>query len=182
MNLMYAYAYPRPAVTVTGVALSENDKILIGKRTEKANAFPSFWCLPGGFLDARIIMKHIYEVNGDELRPALGNPFLEKWLAGRGHVRPGETCREALVRELLEETGLTVLPSELKIFEEYSDPEIDPRDHVVNNCYWLRVFEDTPVTPGDDIDELKWVDRFELDSIDFAFNHRQIIDDCFSLR
>lgn len=43
----------------------------------------------------------------------------ERWAASGGHVEPGETFLEAAVRELREETGLVVAPSELQLVGLY---------------------------------------------------------------
>lgn len=43
--------YPRPMVTATVALFDPQGRILIGRRSKSSNAFPGFWCLPGGFLN-----------------------------------------------------------------------------------------------------------------------------------
>ena len=43
----------------------------------------------------------------------------ERWAASGGHVEPGESYLEAAVRELREETGLSVAPDELRLVGVY---------------------------------------------------------------
>jgi ADP-ribose pyrophosphatase YjhB (NUDIX family) len=50
---MNRYPFPMAANTATMVLYNpQNQKILLGKRSINADAFPGKWSLPGGFLDA----------------------------------------------------------------------------------------------------------------------------------
>ena len=46
---MYTYNYPRPAVTVDAIILTESDEILLIQRGR--DPFRGMWALPGGFAD-----------------------------------------------------------------------------------------------------------------------------------
>lgn len=52
--MTYIYQYPMAPVTATGVIFLRKESkvwVLLGKRHPRADAFPNYWCLPGGFVD-----------------------------------------------------------------------------------------------------------------------------------
>lgn len=160
----FLYKYPRPSVTATVVAFNENkDAVLTGLRVETADAYPGMWCIPGGFLNARVDEEDY--VDDSDMQSVA--PIFE-----------GETVRETAIREFFEETGIQLEESQLKLFEEFSRPDIDPRAHVVNLCYKVVLKDSDILTPGDDISELRWTPTTNesLDECDFAFNHREIVN------
>lgn len=52
----FCYEYPRPAVTVDVVAISNDWRILLVKR--KAEPYQGCWALPGGFIDIDETLEH----------------------------------------------------------------------------------------------------------------------------
>jgi len=47
------YAYPHPMVAAAAtLALFHRGRILLGKRCDTTSAYPGFWSLPGGFVEA----------------------------------------------------------------------------------------------------------------------------------
>ncbi len=81
------------------------------------------------------------------------DPEAGKWSLPGGRIEPGETDGQALVREMREETGLTVLPGPLLGAVERPGPSgsiIDIRD------YAATVTGGT-LAAGDDAADARWV-------------------------
>jgi len=99
-------------------------------------------------------------------------PYKDKWALPGGFVEYGEKVEEAVVREVFEETGL-----ETKIIDLigiYSDPNRDPRGHIVSVVYLLKMNKGV-IKGGDDATEAKF---FNIDKLpDLSFDHNIIIRD-----
>lgn len=88
-----------------------------------------------------------------------------------GFVEVGETVERAVIREMKEETGLDVIA--LRQFHVYSDPERDPRRHVVS-----VVFECVARGEPKGSDDAKVARVYSYDKIPFeelVFDHSQIL-------
>ncbi len=98
------------------------------------------------------------------------------WALPGGFVDVGEPVEQAAVREILEETGLTVQLETL--FYVYSDPARDPRFHTMTVVF-IGQAGGRPVG-GDDAAEAR---VFPLDALPspIVFDHASIIEDyrCF---
>jgi 8-oxo-dGTP diphosphatase len=85
-------------------------------------------------------------------------------------VELGETVEDALIREVKEETGLTVTP--IRLIGVYSNPTRDPRGHVISIAYHAqRVKGDFQKS-----NETSEVKSFTTLPKKLAFDHRQILD------
>lgn len=85
----------------------------------------------------------------------------------------GETCEQAAVREMREETGLDVILTGL--LGVYSDPERDPRQHTMSVVYTGTVRDIRMLKAGDDAGKAK---VFTLgDWPELAFDHELILND-----
>jgi 8-oxo-dGTP diphosphatase len=100
------------------------------------------------------------------------NPFKGKWALVGGFVEYGEKVEEAAKRECREETGLEV---ELeRLVGVYSDPNRDPRGHVVSICFLARVVGGK-LKAGSDALEAKFFKKIPWNEL--AFDHAQILKD-----
>ena len=94
-------------------------------------------------------------------------PSVGKWGLPGGAVEIGETVREAVVREILEETGVTVKPVKLiTVFDSIHRDENDGvRYHYILFEY-LCEYVSGEVTPSSDAPDARWVEFKDLDFID----------------
>lgn len=102
------------------------------------------------------------------------DPYMGFWALPGGFVEYGERVEEAALREVREETGLKVELDHL--LGVYSDPNRDPRGHVVSICFiahWIngRLKADTDAS---EVSRFKWE---ELNQVKLAFDHAIILND-----
>ena len=143
--------------------LGDDRYVLLCKRGKEAIGGPSKWCLPCGYLD---------------------------W---------DESGERAVIRELWEETGLVLtdvlFEEKSKVIKSYlhdpwkvvSDPHLDERQNVTlhygtilqRSDDMLPMPSNKNAAPGE-IDEVRWINIKDLESIDFAFNHDRRIKEFIS--
>lgn len=99
-------------------------------------------------------------------------PHVGGWALPGGHVEPDERCKDAALRELSEETGLSQVRDvhEIGIFDE---PRRDPRERVFSVGYVMWCEGGDEVKGGDDASAAKWFDVADLPK--FAFDHDVMI-------
>jgi 8-oxo-dGTP diphosphatase len=101
-------------------------------------------------------------------------PFKGKFALPGGFVEIGETVEEAVVREVLEETGLII--EIVKLLGVYSEPSRDPRGHTVSIVY-LATGKGVPRADSD----AEGVCLFDLQEMpEMAFDHNRIIENARS--
>ena len=104
-------------------------------------------------------------------------PFEGHYALPGGYVQYGETTERAAARELAEETGLVA--RSVSLVGVYSDPQRDPRGHVVSVAYRIETTGHDP-NAGDDAADAAFVANWE--DLDLAFDHRSIVSDAVRLR
>lgn len=113
------------------------------------------------------------------VKDAEGEPNVEggKWALPGGFVQPDETAFEAASRELEEETGVTEL--KIKHFGTYDKPGRDKRAWIISNAHYAIVPEDQLIKrkAADDASDVQLFTLEEIDKLDLAFDHEQIISD-----
>lgn len=97
-------------------------------------------------------------------------PFEGWWAIVGGHVDWNETVEQAVVREVQEETGLTV--ESARFLGVYSAPERHPKQAI--NIAYIVEASGTPAAADDSL-ELKWADLTNLPKL--AFDHDQVVAD-----
>ena len=95
------------------------------------------------------------------------------WALPGGFVDYGESLEDAVKREAKEETNLDL--TEIKQFHTYSHPQRDPRFHTIGTVFIAKAKGRTQA--GDDAAVLKVIPLNEVKGLDFAFDHKKIIED-----
>lgn len=201
MKIKYVYDFPRPSVTATIVLLvksswnSNADRVILGRRGRKDGAYSGFLCVPGGFLDAKVDEKDIFATVGDVFY-TIKNWFLSKFIEPEHAmlgaeeqaeinklIKPGETIEQTAIREIFEETGLVVTEDQLELAHVHSNPDTDPRAHVVNVCYFVMLDNNaiTEAKAGDDLEELLVESVYDVHNHTLAFNHNEIFRKVFEV-
>ncbi len=111
--------------------------------------------------------------------PSLGVVLVERanpplgWALPGGFVDRGETCEQAAVREVREETALRVVLTGL--LGVYSDPARDPRGHTLSVVYTAQAANPADLRGGDDARSARFFPLGELPPL--AFDHARILED-----
>ena len=116
-------------------------------------------------------------------------PYKDHWALPGGFLDVGkENTIQAAVRELKEETNLDVTEDQLTLVGVYSDPERDPRDHIVSVVYAIKLpdFYINKIKAGDDAKETRVIqlnrgpiangNKFSKEP-PMAFDHDKIVTD-----
>jgi 8-oxo-dGTP diphosphatase len=110
-------------------------------------------------------------------------PLKGEWSLPGGALEVGETLQQGVVREVLEETGLTVTPAGVveildRIVRDEESERI--RYHYVLIDFVCRVIGGSPLV-GSDADEVRWVDRAALDEYQVAPVTVRVIEKAFGV-
>lgn len=102
------------------------------------------------------------------------NPYKDHWALPGGFVDYGESTESAAIREAKEETSIDI--ELIKLFNVYSKPDRDPRGHTVTVVY-LAKGDLSQMKADDDAKEIEIFSFKDLNSIDLAFDHSDILED-----
>ena len=101
-------------------------------------------------------------------------PFKDHYTFPGGFLDPGrETIEQTAVRELLEEAGVRVSPEDLRLLDVRSDPQRDPRDHVLDISVYVEV-DSVEAAALDEATEVRWAKPHEIADLPLAFDHAQL--------
>jgi 8-oxo-dGTP diphosphatase len=100
-------------------------------------------------------------------------PFKNNWAIPGGFILENETLEEAVKRELLEETGITV--HYLEQLYTFGAPERDPRHRIISIAYFALVNSSRfqQLKASTDAEEAQWFSINRLPPL--AFDHKQIL-------
>lgn len=121
----------------------------------------------------------IEEDSGILLIVRKNEPFKGKYALPGGFVEYGETCEQAVVREVEEETGLKVAVKGL--LGVYSDPSRDPRDHTIGICY-IAEMVGGELRASSDASYARFFSIEDVRRMELAFDHSRIVEDYLKMR
>jgi 8-oxo-dGTP diphosphatase len=105
-------------------------------------------------------------------------PALGQWSLPGGRVEWGETLREAIAREVREETGIDIEVEGLAGIAERILPDDEGKTeyHYVILDFWARP-KSRDLTPGDDASEARWVPVGELNDYELTSGLYEFLQD-----
>ena len=102
-------------------------------------------------------------------------PWKGAWALPGGFVEYGEDPRDAVLRELEEETGLK--GTIIRLLDARGNPERDPRKHIVSIVYLVEA-EGEPIGGDDAADARFWpIDMVLNGELEIAGDHTEILRD-----
>ena len=103
------------------------------------------------------------------------DPYKDYWALPGGFVEYGESVETAAMREAKEETSIDV--ELIDLVNVYSKPDRDPRGHTVTIAF-IAKGDIASGKADDDASDIAIFSPEQLDEINIAFDHAQIISDC----
>lgn len=91
-----------------------------------------------------------------------------------GFVNSFETCEDAAVREVFEETHLWMRKSDLKPIKVLSRPDRDARGRVISCVFLYDGYIDREPRAGDDAQHAAFYDPYRVKNM--AFDHKVVLD------
>lgn len=100
-------------------------------------------------------------------------PFKNSWALPGGFVLADESLETAVIRELQEETGITV--NYLEQLYSFGEPDRDPRQRVISIAYFglVKTSQFHELKASTDAENAAWFSIKKLPAL--AFDHKQII-------
>ncbi|MCQ2253799.1 MAG: NUDIX domain-containing protein [Bacteroidales bacterium] len=131
--------------------------------------------------DAPSVAADLVVISADKKRILLitrGNhPFANCLALPGGFYTPtDDTIENCAIRELREETGISLQASDLQLIKVSSGNNRDPRGWIVSVAYLVQLKADAKPIADSDAIMCKWYDIAELGNMQLAFDHREIIE------
>ena len=104
-------------------------------------------------------------------------PFKGCWAFPGGFLNMDETAEQCAVRELEEETGLSI--KTIRQLGAYSKVDRDPRGRTITIAYLAIIDSPLPVVGQDDAAKAQWFPLSDLPQL--AFDHADIMQDAKNL-
>ena len=103
-------------------------------------------------------------------------PFQGYYALPVGFVEKGENRKQALIREIKEETNLDIkIDYKIGIYEEEGR---DPRGRIHSMAFKCTIINDiSNLRSGDDSKEVELISKDKLKTMELAFDHENIIKD-----
>jgi 8-oxo-dGTP diphosphatase len=98
-------------------------------------------------------------INGEGRLAVIHRPRYDDWSLPKGKLLAGEEPLEGALREAEEETGFRCVPGAFLEHVSYTDRS--GRTKVVD--YWLMAPDVGSFAPGDEVDELRWLEPQEAE-------------------
>ena len=107
--------------------------------------------------------------------------YVGYWCLPCGYLDFDETCKQAISREVLEETGIKIHPENFKLFFVNDNPNSDKRQNITLRFRtelegYLDDWELTDkFSETNEVMNIKWIPIREINNYKWAFNHEKII-------
>ena len=106
--------------------------------------------------------------------------FVGKWNVPCGYVDYNETLEEAVSREVFEETGLKISPSEWELNSINSDPKDSNRQNIT--VRFISLYNgtsefDTSNSEKGEVDDVRWIELNDIDNYEWAFEQYRLLKD-----
>ena len=99
-----------------------------------------------------------------------------------GLVDPGESERDAVVREIFEETGVKMAPERLRMVYSRTEFRADENKSVTKQLFIGRLEDRVEVTLSWEHSAYRWASLGELQDIELRSFYKEAIEYCFSNR
>ena len=99
-----------------------------------------------------------------------------KWCLPGGHIKPKEKAEDALKREIKEETNLKVKSSKFLFYYD----EIIPKLKISNIVLVFSIQVSGKEKNNFEVSETKWFSKKEIEKLNMAFEHKNILKKFFS--